>query len=298
MPRFERITVVDSHTGGEPTRVVLDGIPDLGTSSLADRCRRFAAMTRYRERIIMEPRGSDILVGAILVPPDDATCSAGVIFFNNVGVLGMCGHGTIGLAVTLAHLGRIQPGLFKLETPAGIVSVTLHDKHHATVTNVPSFREGKDVPVDVPGLGRVVGDIAYGGNWFFLTHLHGEDLDRNNTGHLTETAWKIRQCVDARIDHIELTGPPKDPRNSGRNFVLCPGKVYDRSPCGTGTSAKVACLASDSKLAPGEIWRQESITGSVFEASYEIIEGAIVPRITGAAFITAEATLHFDADES
>jgi 4-hydroxyproline epimerase len=305
---FERINAIDSHTGGEPTRVILDGGPDLGNGSVAERAKRFAETgQRFREVAIQEPRGSDILVGALLVPPSDPDCGAGVIFFNNAGVLGMCGHGTIGLAVTLAHLGEIQPGDLRIETPVGIVTATLHDEHRVTVRNVPSYRFAKGVSVDVPGMGRVSGDIAYGGNWFFLSHLPSESLERSRVEHLTNLTWRIRQALEtngiagrngAAVDHIELTSPPFDPRNHARNFVLCPGKAYDRSPCGTGTSAKLACLAADGKLKAGEAWRQESITGSVFEATYEDgDDGKVIPSITGAAFITAETTLLIDESE-
>jgi 4-hydroxyproline epimerase len=296
-----RITVVDSHTGGEPTRVVISGGPDLGRGPIADRGRvlreRFDS---FRSCVVNEPRGSDVLVGAILCEPHEPECAAGVIFFNNVGVLGMCGHGTIGLVVTLAHLGRIAPGEHRIDTPVGVVTATLHDRNRVTVRNVPSYRHRKDVAVDVPEYGRVTGDIAWGGNWFFLVHDHRESLEAANVDRLTAVAWQIRRALEAagiagpgggHIDHIELVGPPRDPANSARNFVLCPGGAYDRSPCGTGTSAKLACLFADGKLAPGDVWRQESIIGSVFEATAEpgSEPGMIVPSITGTAFVTAEA---------
>ena len=303
MPHFERIAVLDSHTGGEPTRVVLSGGPDLGEGTVAKRCVHFQESARaFREIVIQEPRGSEILVGALLLPPCDPKSTAGVIFFNNVGTIGMCGHGTIGLAVSLAHLGRITPGEMTIETPVGNVTAILHDAHRVTVRNVPSYRYREGVRLEVPGVGKVVGDIAYGGNWFFLTHLDHERLERSRVAHLANVAGRIRRELESRgitganggmIDHIELTGPPHDPRNNGRNFVLCPGLAWDRSPCGTGTSAKLACLAG--KLKPGEIWRQESITESMFEASYEAgPDGTILPSITGSAFITAEATLLID----
>ncbi len=305
---MHRISVVDSHTGGEPTRVVLDGLPDLGGGSVADRARVFRDRhDTFRSCVVNEPRGSDILVGALLVPPVDPTAAAGVIFFNNVGVLGMCGHGTIGLMVTLAHLGRIRPGTHKLETSVGDITATLLPDGRVSVRNVPSYRFRKGVAVDVPGVGVVVGDVAWGGNWFYLGSAGASpshQLTVSNAEPLTDLTWRIRQALDAAgvtgadggvIDHIELFGPPHDPANHGRNFVLCPGKAYDRSPCGTGTSAKLACLAADGKLAPGEVWRQESVTGSVFEGTYEAAgDGRIVPTVTGTAFVTAETTLLVD----
>jgi 4-hydroxyproline epimerase len=301
---MRRIQVIDSHTGGEPTRVVVAGGPDLGTGPLAERARVFREkFDSFRSCVVNEPRGSDVLVGALLCEPDDSANAAGVIFFNNVGVLGMCGHGTIGLAVTLAHLGKFAPGEHRIETNVGVVKVTLHDSHRVTVRNVPSFRLHTNVSVDVEGLGRVRGDIAWGGNWFFLVKEHREEISVRNVERLTDVTWRIRQAVNAAfpepVDHIELFGPPVDPANHARNFVLCPGKAYDRSPCGTGTSAKLACLYVDGELKPGEIWRQESITGSVFEGSVEpSCDGGVVsPSITGTAYIIAEAALLVDADD-
>ncbi|MDQ5849022.1 MAG: proline racemase family protein [Pseudomonadota bacterium] len=299
---MRKISVIDSHTGGEPTRVVIDGMPDLGGGSLAARRERFAKeFDRYRAACINEPRGSDVVVGALLVDPEDKTCTAGVIFFNNVGVIGMCGHGTIGLMITLAHLGRIKPGEHRIDTPVGQVTATLHPDHHVSVVNVPSWRAHKGVTLEVSGLGRVTGDVAWGGNWFYLVENHGEALSLANVERLTDVSWRIRQALNAQgypeVDHVELFGPAASPGASARNFVLCPGKAYDRSPCGTGTSAKLACLAADGKLAEGGTWVQESVIGSRFEASYRWLDrasGKVAPRISGTAFITAESTLLLD----
>jgi 4-hydroxyproline epimerase len=297
---MQRIQVIDSHTGGEPTRVVIAGGPPLCSGSLADRAKLFREhFDTFRSCVVNEPRGSDVLVGALLCAPHDPANAAGVIFFNNVGVLGMCGHGTIGLAVTLAHMGKLTPGEHRIETPVGVVSVILHDAHRVTVKNVPSFRRHAGVSVDVEGIGRVTGDIAWGGNWFFLVKEHREEIGVRNVERLTDVTWRIRQAVNAAfpepVDHVELFGPPLDTANHSRNFVLCPGKAYDRSPCGTGTSAKLACLFADGKLKPGDIWRQESITGSVFEGSAAPTRaGEVIPSITGTAYIIAEATLLVD----
>lgn len=298
---MQRIRVVDSHTAGEPTRVVVEGGPDLGGGSLAQRRSRFAKeFDRYRAAMVNEPRGSDVIVGALLVEPADRTCTVGVIFFNNVGVIGMCGHGTIGLMITLAHLGRLKPGEHRIDTPVGVVSATLQPNGEVTVVNVPSWRECKGVTVDVPGLGKVTGDIAWGGNWFYLVEDHRQVLQKENVETLTDASWRIRQAVNAQgfpdVDHVELFGAAGAGANA-RNFVLCPGKAYDRSPCGTGTSAKLACLAADGKLAEGEPWVQESIVGSRFSASYAWLDrasGKVSPRISGTAFITAETTLVLD----
>lgn len=304
---MQTMRVIDSHTAGEPTRVVVAGGPDLGTGSLAERRLRFRnECDHIRRAVVMEPRGSDVLVGALLVEPVDPTCVAGVIFFNNVDVLNMCGHGTIGVAVTLAHLGRIDPGTHKLETPVGIVSFDYDGGNRVTIENVPSYRYRKDLTVDVPEIGPVTGDVAWGGNWFFLMGEHGRELTLDRVDELTDYTWNVRRALEAQgitgadgglIDHLELFDPPRSPDADSRNFVLCPGRAYDRSPCGTGTSAKVACLYEDGKLREGDVWRQESIVGSIFEATYRLRDGKCIPRITGSAFVNADATLIFHPDD-
>jgi 4-hydroxyproline epimerase len=299
---IQRLTIVDSHTGGEPTRIVTAGAPDLGNGPLAERRERFQRdFDRVRSAVVNEPRGSDVIVGALLVPPLDKSCVTGVIFFNNVGCLAMCGHGTIGLVVTLAHLGRIKPGDHRIETPVGIVTATLHDNGEVSVANVPSWRAHKSVTVEVPGIGPVTGDVAWGGNWFFLVEKHGQELSLANVDKLTDYCWRVRQTVNAggfpEIDHVELFGPPAKPGANSRNFVQCPGKAYDRSPCGTGTSAKLACLAADGKLAEDALWVQESIIGSTFTGKFRWMDkpgGRVAPIITGSAFVNAEITLLLD----
>jgi 4-hydroxyproline epimerase len=350
---MQRIRVLDSHTGGEPTRLVLDGFPDLGRGSMAERRQLLAErFDQWRAASVLEPRGSDVLVGALLCEPVDPRACAGVIFFNNSGYLGMCGHGTIGLVVSLAHLGRIGPGVHRIETPVGTVEATLHDDRSVSVRNVPSYRFRQAVAVDVPGHGRVTGDIAWGGNWFFLISGHGLRVAGDNLDALTAYSVAVQQALEDQgirgedgglIDHIELFADPELPEGSqpsvaseegarqeqakkrslqavnehsepalndapssaaawlradSRNFVLCPGKAYDRSPCGTGTSAKLACLAADGKLQPGQQWRQASVIGSQFEGSYEHAEGGrIIPTIRGRAHLSAEATLLIEADD-
>ncbi|MCW5558913.1 MAG: proline racemase family protein [Verrucomicrobiae bacterium] len=300
-----RVSVVDSHTGGEPTRVVIAGAPDLGGGPVAAQAEVFRRdHDRFRSAVVHEPRGSDVLVGALLVPPSDASCAAGVLFFNNVGLLGMCGHGTIGLVATLAHLGTLSPGEHRVETPVGVVTATLHADGSVSVANVPSHRQARGVAMSVPGIGTVTGDVAWGGNWFFLVREPVWPLELRDVESLTEQSWRIRQAVNAQgfpeVDHVELFGPPRTPGGSSRNFVLCPGKAYDRSPCGTGTSAKLACLAADGRLAEGEAWIQESILGSTFTGRYRWLDraaGRILPTITGTAHVTSEATLLLDASD-
>jgi len=277
----KRIQVIDSHTGGEPTRLVLSGFPDLGAGTMSERQQRLSSeFDAWRTACVLEPRGNDVLVGALLCEPLDRRATAGVIFFNNTGYLGMCGHGTIGLVASLVYLGRIQPGVHLIETSVGTVEAILHDDHTVSVRNVPAYRYRKDVCIDVPGIGHVSGDIAWGGNWFFLMAEHGQRIDSDNTDALTRYTSAVRDALDAQgvcgaggavVDHIELFAD--DAHADSRNFVLCPGKAYDRSPCGTGTSAKLACLAADGKLAPGVVWRQASVIGSVFAAEYAWPEG-------------------------
>lgn len=301
------IRVIDSHTGGEPTRIIIDGGPDLGPGTMAERLAEFRTHHDHiRSAVVNEPRGSDVIVGALLCQPVHPRAVAGVLFFNNIGYLGMCGHGTIGLVATLAHMGRIQPGNHIIETPVGDITATLHPSGEVTVENVASYRHATNVEVTVESYGAIKGDIAWGGNWFYLVSEHGQHLDLANVDHLSEFSWRIRQALKregvtgaegSEIDHIELFGPPQTAGANSKNFVLCPGKAYDRSPCGTGTSAKVACLATDGRLAPGKIWRQESIVGSVMEATYRVVEGRILPSVTGSAFVNGEAELILNPDD-
>jgi len=306
-PDLHKIHVVDSHTGGEPTRVVIDGGPDLGDGSLAEQRDVFRdRFDAFRSAVVNEPRGWDALVGALLCEPVAPDCAAGVIFFNNVGYLNMCGHGTIGLAVTLVHMGRIADGLHRIDTPVGVVSVQVDGPHDVTIENVPSFRHAANVTVDVEGLGPITGDVAWGGNWFFLVGEHGQQLELANVDHLTGAACRIREALQRdgvtgadgqEIDHIELFAPPREPGADSRNFVLCPGRAYDRSPCGTGTSAKLACLVADGKLSEGQTWRQEGIVGTVFEGTVRLEGDSVIPSIRGSAYVTGESTLILDTGD-
>ncbi len=303
-----RIPFLDSHTGGEPTRLIETHHFDLGSGSAAE---QLAILKRdhdsFRLMALNEPRGSDVLVGALLVSPADPTCQIGVIFFNNYGYLGMCGHGTIGVITSLSYLGRIQPGTVRVETPVGVVEAMLHEPgeeagypNRVSVRNVPAYRYLANVPVRVGG--KIIhGDVAWGGNWFFLVHDHGLELGMDNLDELTEFSWRVREELTANgiagrnggeIDHIELFAP--SPEADSRSFVLCPGKAYDRSPCGTGTSAKLACLYADGKLESGQVWRQQSVVGSIFEGSVDIDGLEIIPTITGDAWVMAEGMLLVD----
>jgi 4-hydroxyproline epimerase len=305
---MQTIEVIDSHTCGEPTRLVISGGPDLGEGPLEARVERFREhFDHYRSAIVNEPRGSDTIVGALLCAAHRSDCQVGVIFFNNIGYLGMCGHGTMGLIASLAHTGAITPGAIMIDTPVGAVQARLHADGQIEVSNVASFRSTAHVTVTVPGIGRVTGDVAWGGNWFFLVTDHPADargrwrLEASNIEALTDLTWRIRQAVNAQgypaVDHVELFAASPNPKMKSRNFVLCPGKAYDRSPCGTGTSAKLACLAADGKLAEGALWTQESIIGSTFAARFRWLDrakGEIEPTLIGTAYVTSQAVLHLE----
>lgn len=305
---MQQIQVIDSHTGGEPTRVIYEGGPDLGTGSLNERLERFRSdFDSIRRAVVDEPRGSDVWIGGLLCEPSRPDCCSAIIFFNTAGYLGMCGHGTIGVVKTLEFLRRISTGHHLIETPVGVVGVELRPDGNVTIQNVRSFRTQENVVVEVPGMGPVTGDVAWGGNWFFLIKNVAKRLVLENIDHLRKVTMKTRDALHeagitgdngSYIDHIELFGPPVDAQNDSRNFVLTPSGSYDRSPCGTGSSAKLACLAADGKLQPGETWRQESIVGSVFECQFQWDDnGGVIPSITGSAFVNAQSTLILDPDD-
>lgn len=298
------LTVVDSHTEGEPTRVIVDGWPPLVGATMADRRAELAAEHDHlRRAVVLEPRGHDAVVGALLTEPVEPGSACGVVFFNNVGYLGMCGHGLIGVVRTLEHLGRLEAGPVQIDTPVGTVGAELGEGGEVTIRNVPARCHALDVEVDVPGTGRLVGDVAWGGNWFFITQLPDLPLELSNLNdllritRLTLSALResgITGAEGAEIDHVELTGPSPRPGVDARNFVLCPGGAFDRSPCGTGTSAKMAALHARGRLEPGQEWRQESITGGLFTGWLTREGDALVPWIRGRAYVTAEARLRLD----
>jgi len=301
------IDVIDSHTEGEPTRVVVGGWPQpVGTTMAARRDYMKHEHDHLRRAVVCEPRGHDAIVGALLTPPIRPEAIAGVVFFNDVGYLGMCGHGLIGVVRTLEQMGRIEPGHVEVDTPVGPVSAELDSNGLVTIRNVPARLVHADVTVDVPELGKVTGDVAWGGNWFFLTEIAGIPLEFGRRAELLRVTTLIRNALDAAgvtgsngewIDHVELFGAPTRSDADSRNFVLCPGSAYDRSPCGTGTSAKMAALHGKGKLAIGERWRQESIVGSMFTGWLEADGDALIPHVQGAAYITGRSTLLFDSQD-
>ena len=297
--------VIDSHTGGEPTRVVVDGRLPLGEGELSERLEIFhQEWDRLRSALVCEPRGSEALVGAYLTDAVSKDAIAGVIFFNNVGFLGMCGHGLIGVVETLRFLGRITAGTHRIDTPVGLVEFVLSDDGRVSFENVACFRKARNVGVSTAALGNVVGDVAWGGNWFYLVHQHKESLELSNLNRLKEVAGELRRAINEagypEVDHIELLGPPVGEGSHARNFTLCPGGEYDRSPCGTGTSAGIACLAADGKVREGEKWVLESVLGSAFSASFrweDRAKGWIRPTIEGRAYVTAESKLVYAAND-
>jgi proline racemase len=300
------IRVVDSHTEGEPTRVVIDGWPQPRGATMAERLDDLRARHDHlRTAIVCEPRGHDAIVGALLTPPVNQGSVAGVVFFNNGTYLGMCGHGLIGVVRTLEHLGRLAPGVARFDTPVGTVRAELADDGTVTIDNVPAYVHARDVAVEVTGYGRVVGDVAWGGNWFFITHADLVPVEMARVNDLTRFTQAIQDAIRAQgitgadggdIDHIEISAPPLRADADGRNYVLCSGGEYDRSPCGTGTSAKMATLHARGALAFGERWRQEGIAGGLFTGWLTAgADGTLLPHIRGTAFITGEATLRFDA---
>jgi len=299
------IQVIDSHTAGEPTRVVIAGGPDLGTGTLKERLQRFReGFDHYRTALINEPRGFDVIVGALLCEPDDEQTTAAVIFFNNVGYLGMCGHGMIGVVETLRSLGRLDSDRCTVQTPVGIVHAKVDTDGTVLVENVESYRTASDVKLDIDGIGSVIGDVAWGGNWFFLVREPEPEITLARKKELIAGCHRIREEVRAagypQVDHVELFCDPESDDADSRNFVLCPGGQFDRSPCGTGTSAKLACLAADRKLLPETPWLQEGVLGTSFVAHYRWSDASkrrIIPTIGGRAFITAETTFRIDPQD-
>lgn len=293
--------VIDSHTQGEPTRVVLEGGPSLKSHTLKEQAIELSENHKdFLNATLTEPRGFEAMVGALLVPANDSRCETGVIYYTPAGALNMCGHATIGLVITLAHMGRINIGTHYIETPIGVVKALLKEDNEVSIQNVESYRYKKDVSIKVDELGIVKGDIAWGGNWFYLTKEIPCELNYDNTPQLLKALNAIKNAISkqgifgkdgAQIDHFEFNGAGSD-KADGRNFVLCPNGTYDRSPCGTGTSAKVACLAADGDLQENEVWIQESVIGSCYHASFQNVSGGgVIPTITGKAYVTGETTL-------
>ena len=305
----KKIKVIDSHTAGEPTRVVVDGAPDLGPGNMAELRNQFEEKANWlRTALLSEPRGFEAMVGALICEPNDPGSVAGVIFFNNSGVLKGCIHGTIGVIKTLEYMGRISTGVHGIETPVGTINAELRPDGSVSVTNVPSYRYLSNVEIHVEGHGKVVGDIAWGGNWFYLVEGYGPEITLSNLKDLSSFSIAAMEALEvagihgddgSKIDHVEIFGPPSDPlKSDSRNFVMCPGGEYDRSPCGTGTSAKLACLYASGKLKPDQIWRQSSILGTVFEGEVIPLDGQkVIPKVSGRAWVNGETNILIDPSD-
>ena len=299
--------IIDSHTCGEPTRIVISGWPMPAGNSMPRR-REYLRQNhdRLRQAVVCEPRGHNAVVGGLLTPPVCDDSVAGIVFFNDVGYLAMCGHGLIGLVETLKFMGKVSGDDVRIDTPAGTVSAKIEEDGRVTLANVPSYLYKEDIVVNIPQLGEIQGDVAYGGNWFFLVNSSVTQLSLSNLDFLMVTAKSIRRAIaDAGItgpegevvDHIEFYDKATVAGADSKNFVLCPGNAYDRSPCGTGTSAKMACLHARGKLKAGQKWIQESVTGSIFEGWLEERSDHLIPFIRAGANVISRATLYFDPED-
>lgn len=327
--QFERIVhVVDSHTAGEPTRVVTGGLPNVPGATMADK-RAFLRQhcDALRSGLVCEPRGHDAIVAAYLLPPCDPTAHAGVVFANDVGYLGMCGHGAIGVATTLLAMGMVAPASadgdteIRLDTPVGTVvaQVAVRDGRPGAVRlrNVPSFLHARDVEVPVEGIGRVTVDVAWGGNWFAILPEDelGVAVEPERLPALLERTMAVREALirhdvfgfdpatgaPQEIDHVEVYRVLRHPdaRVATRTMTLCPGRAYDRSPCGTGTSAKIATLHARGEIAPGDVFVNQSVIGTEFRARILAVDRdgdrtLVTPEIEGQAWITGLQQLVFD----
>ncbi len=306
IPHVTQLRVVDSHTVGEPTRIIIEGGPELGNGPIHLRAKLFREQfDHYRRAVLSEPRRLDVIVGGLLCSPSSRTYTAGIIFFDTVGYLDMCIHGTVGLVKTLAYLGRIAPGQHYIETPAGIVRTEFTEDGQVRVFNVPCYRYIKQIELNVPGRGRLFGDIAWGGNWFLLVEEHSLEINIRNIHSLLSISRSIKTTLQkssirgiggAPIDYVALFGMSSTANS--RSFVLCPGDAYDRSPCGTATCAKLACLAADNTFEPNMIWHQEGVTGSRFQASYEWGDSSsILPTITSSGYVNGDSFVIIDPED-
>lgn len=328
MLHFSRVLqAVDSHTAGEPTRIVTGGLPPVAGATMAE---RRAALQRdhdeLRRALVLEPRGHDAIVLALLQPPCAPGAHLGVVFANDVGYLGMCGHGAIGVATVAVATGMVpavEPVTeVVLDTPAGVVpcrvAVVGGRPRSVTITNVPSFLFRQRVVVPVHGFGKVAADVAWGGNWFAFVEADqlGLVVERSHVPVLLQAAVAIREALvregvrgrhpehaaEAIIDHVKLFAPLDGAEPGARALTLCPGAAWDRSPCGTGTSAKLAVLHAKGELEPGRWFRSESVLGTAFRARIvrtATVGGlpAVVPEIEGSAWITGFPTFVLDPDD-
>ncbi|HUI64685.1 MAG TPA: 4-hydroxyproline epimerase [Bacteroidota bacterium] len=316
---------IDAHTCGNPVRVVVGGGPTLEGGTMSERRQQFLAQYDWiRTALMFEPRGHDMMSGSILYPPISPENDAALLFIETSGCLPMCGHGTIGTAAVLIEHGLVRPhvpGTLRLEVPAGTVEAhyRLEDGrvHSVRIVNVPSFAEQMGVQVAVPGIGTLSLDVAYGGNFYGIIdpQEHYQGIDQLGVREILRLSPLIRRLVNEThtfvhpqdptirgLSHIQWTGTPRAKEAHGRNAVFYGEHAIDRSPCGTGTSARMAQWAAKGKLKAGDEFVHESIVGSLFRGR---VEGttkvgtreAIIPSIEGWVRITGLNTIFVDDDD-
>jgi len=326
--KFDRFfTVIDSHTAGHPTRIVVGGLPKVRGGSVAQKRDYIKSKMDYiRTLLCNEPRGHSCMYGAFLVEPSSEDADFGVIFFSTASYDDMCGHGTIGVATVLTEMNMVrreEPTTeVTFETPAGLVRVETKvvggKVKSVSFVNVPAFLYKKDISIDVPGYGEVKGDVAFGGNWFFYVNAKeiGVRVRSENVDALARAGIAIKNEFNKEFDLVHPTNPnisrkllatsiidiPVKNKNADQNNIVVEGKWVDRSPCGTGTSGRMAVLFAKNKLGLNEDFVNESITGETFRGRLigETKVGeypAVVPEITGNAYITGFNHIILDPDD-
>ncbi len=313
---------IDGHTCGNPVRLVAGGGPLLqGASMIEKRAHFLAEFDWIRTGLMFEPRGHDMMSGSILYPPTRPDCDIAILFIETSGCLPMCGHGTIGTVTMAIENGLVTPktpGVLKLDTPAGVVTAEYEqDGAHVQsvrITNIASFLHAEGLAIDCPGLGRLSVDVAYGGNFYAIVDAQPgyRDMADFSAGQLVELSPRLRRALNERYDfvhperpeirglsHILWTGAPTRPEAHARNAVFYGDKAIDRSPCGTGTSARMAQWAAKGRLKPGDAFVHESIIGSLFRGRVEVAthvgdKPAIIPSISGWARMTGYNTIFID----
>lgn len=313
---------IDGHTCGNPVRVVAGGGPNLqGASMLEKRAHFLAEYDWIRHGLMFEPRGHDMMSGSILYPPTRPDCDVAILFIETSGCLPMCGHGTIGTVTTAIERGLVTPkvpGVLRLDTPAGLVVAEYRQEgqfvEEVKLTNVPAFLHSEGLTAHVEGLGEVSVDVAYGGNFYAIVDPQPafRDMADHSAGDLLRWSPILRQALNQKytfqhpekpeisgLSHILWTGKPTRPEATARNAVFYGDKAIDRSPCGTGTSARMAQWAAKGRLAEGDSFVHESIIGSMFKGRVEgtaTVAGkpAIIPSIAGWARVTGYNTIFID----
>lgn len=317
---------IDTHTGGEPTRTVVGGVPIIPGNTMQEKYVYMQNNNDWMRKVLsLEPRGNDVMSGAFLTPPCSPEADIGVLYFETGGWLPMCGHDTIGVATALVETGMVEVTEpitnIVLDTPSGIVrvSVEVEDGYAKKVTfvNAPAFVVGRDYIVNLPEFGDVKFDVAYGGNMYALLSAEsmGLEIIPEKSKEIIAKGVLLRDCINEqltikhpflsfidKVTHVEFYAPSNTPGVSARNAVLVTGAAIDRSPCGTGTSAKMALLYANGELAIGEPFIHESIIGSLFHCRIleeTTIEGipSIIPEIAGQAYITGMSTFMIDPND-